>query len=45
VQDGNVITSRGPGTSLAFALALVERLSGAETAKTTAERLLFNPAG
>lgn len=45
VEDGNVITSRGPGTSMAFALAVVERLSGAEAAKTTAERLLFSPAG
>ena len=45
VQDGDVITSRGPGTSMAFALALVERLRGAEVAKTTAERLLFRPVG
>lgn len=29
VEDGEVITSRGPGTSIAFALALVERLAGA----------------
>lgn len=45
VQDGDVITSRGPGTTMAFALAVVERLSGRETAKTTAERLLFSSAG
>jgi protein deglycase len=45
VQDGNVITSRGLGTSMAFALAVVERLSGREKAQNTAERLLFNPAG
>ena len=43
VVDGNVITSRGPGTSMAFALAVVERLSGAAVAKATAERLLFTP--
>ena len=26
--DGNVVTSRGPGTALEFALALVEQLVG-----------------
>lgn len=41
VEDGKVVTSRGPGTTMAFALKLVERLSGAAVAKTTAERLLF----
>jgi 4-methyl-5(b-hydroxyethyl)-thiazole monophosphate biosynthesis len=43
VEDGNVITSRGPATALAFALSIVERLSGAAMAKTTAEKLLFVP--
>jgi 4-methyl-5(b-hydroxyethyl)-thiazole monophosphate biosynthesis len=42
VEDGSVITSRGPGTSMEFALKLVERLSGAAIAQTTAERLLFS---
>ena len=28
VTDGNIVTSRGPGTSIAFALALVETLAG-----------------
>jgi 4-methyl-5(b-hydroxyethyl)-thiazole monophosphate biosynthesis len=28
VEDGTVITSRGPGTSIPFALALVEKLAG-----------------
>jgi protein deglycase len=43
VEDGNIVTSRGPGTTMAFALKLVERLSGAAVAKTTAEKLLFTP--
>lgn len=40
VEDGEVVTSRGPGTTMAFALKLVERLSGAAVAKTTSEQLL-----
>lgn len=43
VEDGDVVTSRGPGTTMAFALKLVERLSGAEAARKTGERLLFSP--
>jgi len=30
VQDGKVLTSRGPGTAMDFALALVETLTGAD---------------
>jgi 4-methyl-5(b-hydroxyethyl)-thiazole monophosphate biosynthesis len=30
VQDGKVLTSRGPGTAMDFALALVEILTGTE---------------
>lgn len=41
VEDGQIVTSRGPGTTMAFALKLVERLSGPAIAKTTADRLLF----
>lgn len=43
VEDGNVITGSGPATAMEFALKLVERLSGADAARTTAERLLFTP--
>jgi protein deglycase len=42
VEDGNVITGRGPGTSMEFALKVVERLSGAAVAKETAQKLLFS---
>jgi 4-methyl-5(b-hydroxyethyl)-thiazole monophosphate biosynthesis len=43
VEDGNIVTSRGPATAMAFALELVRRLSSPEIAKTTAEKLLFTP--
>lgn len=33
VTDGTLVTSRGPGTALEFALVLVERLKGQETAQ------------
>lgn len=40
VVDGNLITSAGPGTSIEFALAIVERLVDKATAQTLAEQML-----
>lgn len=44
VRDGNVITSRGVGTALAFSLALVEALRDGAVAKTLGERMLVATA-
>jgi len=41
VVDGNLITSRGPGTSMEFALAIVEKLFGRKTALELAKTMLF----
>ena len=40
VRDGDFITSRGPGTSLQFALALVDALYGREKADELAAQML-----
>ena len=40
IADGNVVTSRGPGTALEFALTLAGRLAGAETAAELTEGML-----
>jgi protein deglycase len=41
VEDGAVVTGRGPGASMEFALKVVERLSGSAVSQQTAEKLLF----
>ncbi len=40
VRDGNIITSRGPGTAMDFALELVEALCGHEKRVQLEERLV-----
>lgn len=42
VQDGKVITSRGPATAMPFALKLIEVLKGKSTAESVADGLLWN---
>ena len=41
VIDEPIITSRGPGSTISFALTLVEKLCGAETSKKIKQDLLF----
>ncbi len=41
VSDGNVMTSRGPGTALSFGLAIVERLVNKEKAHKIKEAMLI----
>ncbi|MFH1877584.1 MAG: DJ-1 family glyoxalase III [Candidatus Omnitrophota bacterium] len=41
VQDGNVITSRGPATSFDFSVLIAENLVGRETADQAARNMLF----
>ena len=41
VVDGNLITSRGPGTTMEFALGVVEKLFGRDKALELAKPMLF----
>jgi protein deglycase len=40
VRDGNIITGRGPGTALSFALSVVEALTDKPTAAGISQRVL-----
>lgn len=42
VVDGNLVTSRGPGTAFDFALKLGEILVGLDKAKQVASGMLYN---
>ena len=41
--DGNVITSRGPGTAMDFALSLIEQLAGREKREEVEAQLVREP--
>lgn len=41
VVDGNLVTSRGPGTSMEFALVIVEKFFGRNKAIELAKTMLF----
>ena len=42
VEDGNLITSRGAGTAMAFSLVLARRLTDEQTARKVAEGMLVS---
>jgi Putative intracellular protease/amidase len=42
VEDGHIITSRGPGTAMDFAYALVERLKSTESADALRSAMVYS---
>ncbi len=45
VIDGLLVTSRGPGTAMEFALAIVEKLFGSKKAKELVSHLVIDEKG
>lgn len=43
VIDGNLVTSKGPGTAMDFALTLIRLLAGEEAEEAVRQGLLYNP--
>ncbi len=41
LRDGNILTSKGPGTAMEFALEIVRMLGGQETAEEVRKRLVM----
>lgn len=41
VVDGNLVTSRGPGTTMEFALVIIEKFFGREKALELAKAMVF----
>ena len=42
VTDGNIITGRGMGAAVPFALAILEKLAGREVAQKMAETIVYS---
>jgi len=42
VKDGNIFTSKGPGTAMSFALTLLAEFAGDDKANQVAQGLLYN---
>ncbi len=42
VRDGNIITSRGMGTAIDFAIAILSYFADAETVETLAKKILYH---
>lgn len=42
VSDGNILTSKGPGTAIPFALAILDRILGQAVSKEISEQLIYS---